>query len=73
MDKKYLVKICGSRKYPYPPHRRSFKKSKEAGVLKEKKPKFLKGSMKQGWEDQIQTKNVPWKGYAYIKFSGTTY
>ena len=64
--------LCSSRKYPYPPpspHRGSLEIPRGRGP---KKPKFLKGSMKQNWNFQrggvvrLKTKKPLWEGYGYF-------
>ena len=60
---KFYSKLCGSRKYPYPPQGGSLEIPRRGGLL----PKILKESMKLNWNFQrgvgVQTKNPPWGQY----------
>ena len=63
---KFFSKLCGSRKYPYPPQGGSLeipRRGGGGGLL----PKILKESMKLNWNFQrgvgVQTKNPPWGEY----------
>ena len=61
--------LCGSRKYPYPPHGWSLEIPRGWRVLKTKicKGKYeAKLEFPKGWGGGVQSKNHPWGRYGYF-------
>ena len=68
--------LCGSRKYPYSPHRRDWKFRGGGGIWKSQKFKAMyeaKLEFPEGWVGGgSYGKSLPWGGGVWI-FSGTTH
>jgi len=70
--KGFLCKLCGSRKYPYSPHRRDWNFLGGGGSMR---PKNLNKCMKLNWNFQRGgevLEKIPSLGEVWI-FSGTTH